>query len=175
MHKVIRQMSQLRLQAPQGAALLRSADSSSISPAISPVSPPALQSKSLHTAASAGMLCAKWNKYNYGPRKWLEYNKTVHPPQETDEEPRNAVRYIFRTHCCYPSSCNPLIHLHCTVCLPHAQQHQIQSGQDVVHRCLCSRNVRRRGAEAAELCAQKGGHRCEGDHTGGPANGRGAA
>ncbi|XP_026837548.1 39S ribosomal protein L22, mitochondrial isoform X2 [Drosophila erecta] len=89
MHKVIRQMSQLRLQAAQGAALLRSGETNR-STAISPVSPPALQSKSLHTAASAGMLCAKWNKYNYGPQKWLEYNKTVHPPQQTDEEPRKA-------------------------------------------------------------------------------------
>lgn len=51
----------------------------------------------VHTAASAGTgaLCAKWNKHNYGPRKWLEYNKTVHPPQETDEEPRKAVSLHF--------------------------------------------------------------------------------
>lgn len=52
----------------------------------------------VHTAASGagtGALCAKWNKHNYGPRKWLEYNKTVHPPQETDEEPRKAVSLHF--------------------------------------------------------------------------------
>ncbi|XP_016923826.2 large ribosomal subunit protein uL22m [Drosophila suzukii] len=85
MHKVIRQMGQLRLQVSQGAALLRSRETGN--PVVISTAPPALQVKSLHTG---GMLCAKWNKYNYGPRKWLEYNKTVHPPQETDEEPRKA-------------------------------------------------------------------------------------
>lgn len=56
----------------------------------------------VHTAASAnggtGALCAKWNKHNYGPRRWLEYNKTVHPPQETDEEPRKAVSLTLSIH-----------------------------------------------------------------------------
>jgi len=89
MHKVIRQMGQLRLQASQGAALLRSRETGN--PVVISTAPPALQVKSLHTG---GMLCAKWNKYNYGPRKWLEYNKTVHPPQEADEEPRKAVSKI---------------------------------------------------------------------------------
>ncbi|XP_016984422.1 39S ribosomal protein L22, mitochondrial [Drosophila rhopaloa] len=88
MQKVIRQMAQLRLQAPPGAALLKTGEAPTAM--LSHQHPPAFQVKSLHTAASAGFLCAKWNKYNYGPRKWLEYNKTVHPPQETDEEPRKA-------------------------------------------------------------------------------------
>lgn len=91
MHKVIRQMSQLRVQSQlSGAALLKPANT--CSPHLSQ-SPPALP-KSIHTAAGAagGTLCTKWNKHNYGPRKWLEYNKTVHPPQEPEEEPRKAVR-----------------------------------------------------------------------------------
>lgn len=91
MHKVIRQMTQLRLQPLQGAALLKSGDSAA--PMLSHISqPPAFNQKSIHTGAAGGFLCAKWNKHNYGPRKWLEYNKTVHPPQEIDEEPRKAVR-----------------------------------------------------------------------------------
>ncbi|XP_016950447.1 39S ribosomal protein L22, mitochondrial [Drosophila biarmipes] len=99
MHKVIRQMGQLRLQASQGAALLRSGETGQ--PAVASTAPPALQAKSLHTGASAGPLCAKWNKYNYGPRKWLEYNKTVHPPQEADEEPRKAYVCHMRNHIKY--------------------------------------------------------------------------
>lgn len=46
---------------------------------------------SLHTSDA---LNAKWNKANQGPRKWLEYNRTVHPPQKPEEETRKAVIYL---------------------------------------------------------------------------------
>lgn len=50
-----------------------------------------LGSHGLHTSDAVS---AKWNKANHGPRKWLEYNKTVHPPQKPDEEPRKAVIFL---------------------------------------------------------------------------------
>ncbi|KAH8397916.1 hypothetical protein KR222_006319 [Zaprionus bogoriensis] len=104
MHKVIRQMTQLTLQSPlrtSGPAavklLLAAPQTSSITPTGSDCG--------VHTAASAGSgagaLCAKWNKHNYGPRRWLEYNKTVHPPQETDEEPRKAYVCHMRSNIKY--------------------------------------------------------------------------
>uniref|UniRef100_W8B5Q3 Large ribosomal subunit protein uL22m n=1 Tax=Ceratitis capitata TaxID=7213 RepID=W8B5Q3_CERCA len=55
-------------------------------------------SNSLHTTAA---LNAKWNKANQGPRKWLEYNKIVHPPQKPDEEPRKAYVCHMRTNIKY--------------------------------------------------------------------------
>ncbi|KAH8304130.1 hypothetical protein KR059_001031 [Drosophila kikkawai] len=103
MHKVIRQMTQLRLQPLQGAALLKTGETPA--PMLSQLSsPPAFNQKSIHTGAAGGFLCAKWNKHNYGPRKWLEYNKTVHPPQETDEEPRKAVSYTNTQRLSYPNT-----------------------------------------------------------------------
>lgn len=42
-----------------------------------------------HTTAG---LDKKWNTRNMGPKKFVEYNKTVFPPQSPDEEPRPAVR-----------------------------------------------------------------------------------
>ncbi|KAH8373787.1 hypothetical protein KR009_002267 [Drosophila setifemur] len=64
----------------------------STSSTLSQSMPPAALRKSIHTGSGAagGALCAKWNKHNYGPRKWLDYNKTVHPPQEPEEDPRKA-------------------------------------------------------------------------------------
>lgn len=44
--------------------------------------------QALHTT---NVLDKNWNTANTGPRKWLQYNKVVHPPQEPHEEPRNAV------------------------------------------------------------------------------------
>ncbi|KAM8719987.1 hypothetical protein ACLKA7_006103 [Drosophila subpalustris] len=87
MHKVIRQMTQLSLQTP----LLASAPANSVAKnlAIAPAITHSGDRCGVHTSAAGG-LCAKWNKYNYGPRRWLEYNKTVHPPQAVDEEPRKA-------------------------------------------------------------------------------------
>nr|XP_014101441.1 39S ribosomal protein L22, mitochondrial [Bactrocera oleae] len=55
-------------------------------------------SHSLHTTDA---LSSKWNKANHGPRKWLEYNKTVHPPQKPDEEPRKAYVCHMRTNIKY--------------------------------------------------------------------------
>ncbi|XP_053948723.1 39S ribosomal protein L22, mitochondrial [Anastrepha ludens] len=53
---------------------------------------------SLHTSDA---LNANWNKANYGPRKWLQYNKVVHPPQKPDEEPRKAYVCHLRTNIKY--------------------------------------------------------------------------
>ncbi|XP_018786588.1 PREDICTED: 39S ribosomal protein L22, mitochondrial [Bactrocera latifrons] len=55
-------------------------------------------SHSLHTTDA---LCSKWNKANHGPRKWLVSNKTVHPPQKPDEEPRKAYVCHMRTNIKY--------------------------------------------------------------------------
>ena len=44
---------------------------------------------SIHTT---GTTKSKWNKFNHGPKKWLEYNKEMFPPQlDALEEPRKAV------------------------------------------------------------------------------------
>ncbi|XP_030564733.1 39S ribosomal protein L22, mitochondrial [Drosophila novamexicana] len=98
MHKVIRQMAQLTLQTP----LLATAPATSVAKLLA--MPPAITQNvyccGVHTASTGG-LCAKWNKHNYGPRKWLEYNKTVHPPQESDEEPRKAYVCHMRTNIKY--------------------------------------------------------------------------
>ncbi|XP_034474569.1 39S ribosomal protein L22, mitochondrial [Drosophila innubila] len=87
MHKVIRQMTQLSLQTP----LLASAPTTSTAKllAVTPAITHSGDCCGVHTSAVGG-LCTKWNKHNYGPRRWLEYNKTVHPPQEVEEEPRKA-------------------------------------------------------------------------------------
>ncbi|XP_054730293.1 39S ribosomal protein L22, mitochondrial [Anastrepha obliqua] len=53
---------------------------------------------SLHTSDA---LNSNWNKANYGPRKWLQYNKVVHPPQKPDEEPRKAYVCHLRTNIKY--------------------------------------------------------------------------
>jgi len=57
------------------------------------VLPIALLQQNLHTTS---LLEAKWNKHNYGPRKWLEDNKIIYPPQKPDEEPRKAVRFSVK-------------------------------------------------------------------------------
>ena len=49
---------------------------------------PHLAIAGIHTTSSVS---ARYNKHNTGPQKWLQYNKTVHPPQQPDEEPRKAV------------------------------------------------------------------------------------
>ncbi|XP_017869763.1 PREDICTED: 39S ribosomal protein L22, mitochondrial [Drosophila arizonae] len=98
MHKMIRQIAQLTVQTP----LLAAAPVTSAAKLLA--MPPAITQNvdccGVHTAASGG-LCTKWNKHNYGPRKWLEYNKTVHPPQEADEEPRKAYVCHMRSNIKY--------------------------------------------------------------------------
>ena len=42
---------------------------------------------------TSSVLEKSWNTYNSGPRKWLEYNKKIYPPQLSNEEPRKAVTY----------------------------------------------------------------------------------
>ncbi|EDV92453.1 39S ribosomal protein L22, mitochondrial [Drosophila grimshawi] len=95
MYKVIRQMTQLKLQAP----LLTSAPAASAANLLA-FPQQTTTTQNVHTAATGG-LCAKWNKNNHGPRKWLEYNKTVHPPQETNEEPRKAYLCHMRSNIKY--------------------------------------------------------------------------
>lgn len=46
---------------------------------------------SFHTSETMNK---QWNGHNYGPRKWLEYNKTIFPPQKENEEPRPAVSIV---------------------------------------------------------------------------------
>ncbi|KAH8269926.1 hypothetical protein KR044_002608 [Drosophila immigrans] len=102
MHKVIRQMTQLSLQssASNVVKLLAVAPTTTITHKV--------DSCGVHTSSAGGAaggggggLCAKWNKHNYGPRRWLEYNKTVHPPQEVDEEPRKAYVCHMRSNIKY--------------------------------------------------------------------------
>ncbi|XP_068141380.1 large ribosomal subunit protein uL22m [Drosophila tropicalis] len=108
MHKVLRQISQLRLHsrpllepssgnAIQSLAVVPAGHHPMLTVGQASVS----ASRDLHTAAGAGGLCAKWNKNNHGPRKWLEYNKTVHPPQQNDEEPRKAYVCHMRSNIKY--------------------------------------------------------------------------
>lgn len=40
---------------------------------------------------STAVLDRNWNTHNRGPKKWLQHNKTIFPPQEPHEEPRKAV------------------------------------------------------------------------------------
>ncbi|XP_055606729.1 39S ribosomal protein L22, mitochondrial [Uranotaenia lowii] len=42
---------------------------------------------SLHTSSALGK---NWNGRNSGPRRWLEYNKVIYPPQTPEEPPRPA-------------------------------------------------------------------------------------
>ncbi|XP_017143211.1 39S ribosomal protein L22, mitochondrial [Drosophila miranda] len=101
MHTVIRQMSQLRLQAMPSSMLLKATASASTPSALDHSGAP-VNHHNLHTAAgSGGALCASWNKHNNGPRKWLVYNKTVHPPQQPDEEPRKAYVCHMRSNIKY--------------------------------------------------------------------------
>ncbi|ALC49256.1 mRpL22 [Drosophila busckii] len=95
MNKLIRPMQLLALQRP----LLANTQLKALAPALTQ-SGDTGDKCGLHTSAN-GALCAKWNKHNYGPKKWLEYNKTVHPPQEKDEEPRNAYICHMRSNIKY--------------------------------------------------------------------------
>ncbi|CAD7090781.1 unnamed protein product [Hermetia illucens] len=54
--------------------------------------------QALHTT---NVLDKNWNTANTGPRKWLQYNKVVHPPQEPHEEPRNAYVCHMKTNIKY--------------------------------------------------------------------------
>lgn len=123
MHKVIRQMTQLTLQTPllsSAPVAARGAVKLLAVPQTTVITPNG-DCCGVHTAASAnggtGALCAKWNKHNYGPRRWLEYNKTVHPPQETDEEPRKAVSLITSIHFhCISQYTHVYLHI-CSMCV----------------------------------------------------------
>lgn len=44
-----------------------------------------------HGIHSTSVVQSKWNKHNTGPKKFLQYNKQIFPPQSLDEEPRKAV------------------------------------------------------------------------------------
>ncbi|XP_060661408.1 large ribosomal subunit protein uL22m [Drosophila nasuta] len=109
MHKVIRQMTQLSLQTPLLATTTSITSSGSVAKLLAVVPTTTITQTGdccgVHTSAASGGgsggLCAKWNKHNYGPRRWLEYNKTVHPPQETDEEPRKAYVCHMRSNIKY--------------------------------------------------------------------------
>ncbi|XP_030382221.1 39S ribosomal protein L22, mitochondrial [Scaptodrosophila lebanonensis] len=105
MHKMFKQFGQLTLHSANKLPTTATTTLLATCKILSPVTAPLLSNgKDLHTAASAGgtgALCSKWNKHNHGPRKWLENNKTVHPPQEVDEEPRKAYVCHMRTNIKY--------------------------------------------------------------------------
>lgn len=44
---------------------------------------------------SSAIMDKSWNRQNFGPRKWLQNNKTIYPPQEAHEEPRKGVSIYF--------------------------------------------------------------------------------
>ncbi|XP_055371236.1 39S ribosomal protein L22, mitochondrial [Condylostylus longicornis] len=55
--------------------------------------------KAMHISATNN---ANWNRQNVGPRKWLEYNKIVYPPQmDPNEEPRKAFVCHMKTNIKY--------------------------------------------------------------------------
>lgn len=48
---------------------------------------PATSTNQFHTSST---LSKKWNGHSTGPKRWLEYNKIIYPPQEAEEKPRPA-------------------------------------------------------------------------------------
>lgn len=56
------------------------------------VKPTHINNSWIHTSSC---LDKKWNNNNTGPQKWLQYNKTIFPPQLQDEPSRPAVSIII--------------------------------------------------------------------------------
>lgn len=108
----------------------------------------------IHTTAA---MDGQYNKRNYGPKKFLMHNKKIFEPRapEDPRPPRPAVSSIS----CFLGTC---FMLSLSVRLPLQREHQIFPEEDVVRRQVHPRHERRRGAEAAQLCAEERSYEREG-------------
>lgn len=65
---------------------------------------------SIHTTSACGM----WANTDGGPRKWLEYNNKMYPPQGPEEEPRPAVSLYCKKYVRRYSIFNPCLNNLCS-------------------------------------------------------------
>lgn len=110
----------------------------------------------------------------YGPKKWLEYNNVVYPPQRPDEERRPAVSTRVSARRFGPSGVYTRVQsARCvTVRVPSKAQHQVQPEKNVVRSVFRARHVCRRSFQTAAVGRSQGRHHRDGCHFGSAKTGR---
>lgn len=97
----------------------------------------------------------------YGPKKWLDYNNVVYPPQRPGEERRPAVSTSIvsaRGNIYTQSACCVAVRV------PSKAQHQVQPEKNVVRGVFRARHVCRRSFQTVAVGRPQGRHHRDGCH-----------